>query len=75
MSTQEILIELQKLPLPERLTVIEQLTRGMRDELQAQQRKSVPVGELRGIAKPVGAPPTDEEIKEDYTRYLMEKYS
>ena len=30
---------------------------------------------ILGIAKPDGPPPTDEEIKEAYTDYLIEKYS
>lgn len=29
---------------------------------------------LRGIAAPDGEPPTDEEVREMYTDYLMEKY-
>ena len=33
------------------------------------------VRRLRGIAKPDGLPPSDEEVKEIITDYLMEKYS
>lgn len=29
---------------------------------------------LRGIAKRSGTPPTDEEIREEYTDYLIQKY-
>lgn len=32
------------------------------------------VRRLRGIAKPDGPPPTDDEIREMYTDYLAEKY-
>ncbi len=32
------------------------------------------VRRLRGIAKPDGPPPTDEEVRELYTDYLVEKY-
>lgn len=32
------------------------------------------VRQLRGIAKPAGPPPTDEEVSEMYTDYLVEKY-
>ena len=73
MSTQELLIQIQKLPLEDRLTLLEALTRGLQEEKRP--RKRVPVAEIRGIAKPDGPIPTDEELKEDYTRYLMEKYS
>jgi hypothetical protein len=33
------------------------------------------VGRLRGIAKPEGVTPSDEELKEDYVNYLAGKYS
>jgi len=33
------------------------------------------VDQLWGIAKPDGPLPSDEELKEDYIRYLTEKYS
>lgn len=29
---------------------------------------------LRGIAKQPGVPPTDEELADDYTDYLIQKY-
>lgn len=34
-----------------------------------------PFESLRGVLKPVGAMLTDEELKEDYTNYLIEKYT
>jgi archaellum biogenesis ATPase FlaH len=39
------------------------------------ERKIAAVRRLRGIAKSEGAPPSDEELKEDYVNYLSEKYS
>ena len=33
------------------------------------------VDQLYGIAKPNGPMPSDDELKEDYVRYLTEKYS
>ena len=39
------------------------------------ERKIAAVRRLRGIAKPEGDPPSDEELKEDYVNYLTEKYS
>ena len=73
MSTQELLIQIQKLPLEERLALLDAITRGVQEELRP--RKRIPVEEIRGIARPDGPMPTDEELKEDYTRYLAEKYS
>jgi len=30
---------------------------------------------VRGLLKPAGPLPTDAELKDDYTRYLIEKYA
>ena len=45
------------------------------DELDTRERKISATQRLHGIIKPDSVPPTDEELKEDYTNYLMEKYS
>ena len=39
------------------------------------ERKIAAVRRLRGLAKSGDAPPSDEELKEDYVNYLSEKYS
>ena len=47
-------------------------------EAEIQRRREAKMSAVRrlsGVARPDGPPPSDEEIKEDYTRYLMEKYS
>ena len=45
-----------------------------KEELSVEERMAI-VESLRGIAAIEGkTPPTDEEIKEDYTNYLLEKY-
>jgi hypothetical protein len=49
----------------------------MTDDSQTQKPSEIPKGTLtglRGIAKRNGIVPTDEEIREEYTDYLMEKY-
>ena len=44
------------------------------DELSIEERVEI-VRSLSGIAAVEGkTPPTDEEIREDYTNYLLEKY-
>jgi hypothetical protein len=39
------------------------------------ERRLSAVHRLRGIIKFDGPPPSDEELKNDYTNYLIEKYS
>ena len=81
MSRQELLAAIEQLPLAERLSLIEAVTRRLREEIESTSRGTVELAgesvavKLRGAFKASGEPPTDEEMREDYTNYLMEKYS
>jgi len=75
MTRQELLSEIGRLPLAERVELLEAITRGVREELQTRVPDRGGITDLRGIAKPDGPLPSDEELKEDYVRYLAEKYS
>ena len=74
MTREEIVKEARQLPVAEREAVVEELTRSIREEIQPRPRVSI-VDQLYGIAKPDDPMPSDEELKEDYIRYLTEKYS
>jgi hypothetical protein len=39
------------------------------------ERRMAAVGRLRGVLKTSGEAPSDEQLKDDYTDYLTEKYS
>ena len=77
----ELIEQIIHLPIAERVEIIERITRSVREDLRAngketnlEERKKA-VDRLRGIASVEGkTPPTDEEIREDYTNYLAEKY-
>jgi len=75
MTRQELLSEIGRLPLAERVELLEAITRGVREELQTRAPARGSIMDLYGIAKTDGPPPSDEELKEDYARYLAEKYS
>lgn len=75
MTRQQLLSEIEKLSLAERVELLETITRSVREELQPRARTPGAVGRLRGIAKPDGATPSDEELKADYVNYLSGKYS
>lgn len=42
---------------------------------EERERKIAAARRLRGALKTSGDPPSDEELKDDYTNYLIEKYS
>ncbi len=80
----EIIEQIIHLPISERVEIIETISRSVKEdlneigsekgELSIEERTAI-VDSLRGIAAVEGkTPPTDEEIKEDYTNYLLEKY-
>ncbi len=84
MTQQQIVQEFKSYPKAQKSVVIRQLLRIFEadlekdtrngDELSIEERKAI-VESLYGIAAVEGkTPPTDEEIREDYTNYLMEKY-
>jgi len=77
----ELIEQIIHLPIAERVEIIEKISRSVREDLREngekinlEERKKA-VDRLRGIAAVEGkTPPTDEEIKEDYAKYLAEKY-
>jgi hypothetical protein len=75
MTRQQLLSEIERLSLAERVELLEAITRSVREELRHLPRAPGVVGRLRGIAKPGGVTPSDEELKEDYVNYLAGKYS
>ncbi|HWS90585.1 MAG TPA: hypothetical protein VN282_26695 [Pyrinomonadaceae bacterium] len=75
MTRQQLLSEIERLPLAERVELLEAITRSVRDELRPRARTPGVVGRLRGIARPEGVTPSGGELKEDYVNYLAGKYS
>jgi hypothetical protein len=82
MMQTELLEEIIQLPIPERIEIIEKISQSVRKDLQNGQESQISAERrheaylrLKGAASVPGKiPPTDEEIKEDYTNYLIEKY-
>jgi hypothetical protein len=75
MTQEQLIDEIRRLPVERRVELLELIARDVREEIRPRDGRESLVERLRGIAKPDGVPPTDEEIKDDYARYLTEKYS
>jgi hypothetical protein len=75
MTQEDLIDEIKRLPLAQRVEILAAISRTVREERQARKSRESIVSRLRGIAKPDGPPPSDEELQDDYIRYLMEKYS
>jgi hypothetical protein len=80
MTYKEIVNQARHLPQEERWLVVNELLRSLQTETDMKvEPKAIADDEfsasrLRGILKPDGPIPTDQEIKEDYIAYLVEKY-
>jgi hypothetical protein len=88
MTYTDMAVELEKLPLVERLALIERLTHSVREEIASsaeppdtqpemaaiQPKPGSSLSRVLGMLRPDGPMPTDEELKEDYTNYLIRKY-
>lgn len=75
MSLQEVIAQIPQLSVEERLKLIESLAQSLRESRTSHKHRGVPASQVRGMIKPEGEIPTDEELKEDYINHLTEKYS
>ena len=75
MTHEELIKEIKQLPVEEQIAVIDAISQSIREKTQSPETRVSIVDRLYGIAKPEGPMPSNEELKEDYIRYLTEKYS
>ena len=76
MTYREITAEFKQLPINERLLLLEELMRSLRLDVAAtmkQQKRSAPKL-WRGMLKPTGPMPSDQELEDAYEDYLVKKY-
>lgn len=65
---------IKRLTLEEQLTLLEAISRLIRGALHQEARPTNSRANLRGILKPENASPSEEELTDAYTQYLIEKY-
>jgi hypothetical protein len=75
MTQEELIKEINQLPVEQQVELLEAISRSVREKIKPSENKQSLGSRLLGIAKPDGPMPSDEELKEDYVRYLEEKYS
>ena len=75
MSLQDLCNQAYKLPIRDRLVLVDAIVRSIQDEVELpSKRQPGLLSGLRGMAKRSGTPPTDEELQAEYVDYLTEKY-
>lgn len=75
MTYQELVTEVLQLAPNERWQLLELLLRSLRTEMVVPTPAASSLERVRGMLQPDGSLPGDEEFRDDYTRYLIEKYS
>ncbi|MCB0197180.1 MAG: hypothetical protein KDJ65_34860 [Anaerolineae bacterium] len=77
MIYQDLVTEIEKLPLAEQLSLMETLARLISRRVVKPTAPENAVERVRGLIKPVAGEttPTDAQIRDDYTDYLLKKYA
>ncbi len=82
MMQTELIEQIIHLPIPERVEIIERISRSVREDLKESESKdtkfavrSEAIKRLRGIAKTDNPPMTKEDDRKIIEDYLMGKYS
>jgi hypothetical protein len=71
----EIMRTAKNLPYEQRLSLIETLIQSLRDERSHTAQQTSTLSQVRGILKVDDMLHTDQVFEDDYTDYLIEKYS
>jgi hypothetical protein len=77
MIYQELVTEIEKLPLTKQLLLLETLARLISHRAVKPVVPASSLERVRGLLKPAPgeAMPTDSELADDYTNFLLEKYA
>lgn len=75
MTYQQILAEIAEFPTEEKMQFMMDLNQLIQKELRLKYPPKTSAERVRGMLKPEGELPSDEELKEDYINYLIEKYT
>jgi hypothetical protein len=71
--TTDLIQQIRDLPREDRLSLLRELVKTLEAEEPIPLRTSS-LARVRGLLKKDTPPPTDEQIRESYVQYLIEKY-
>ena len=74
MTYREIVAEIERLPEAEQQALLLWLVKRARIEPRRVNKEIPPATLVRGMLKPEGPLPTDQELHDDYVEYLIRKY-
>jgi hypothetical protein len=71
---QDVIVAVRQMPNEERLTLMEELVHLLATEWQPARTGESSLARVRGMLKPAGSVPSEHQLREAYTAYLIEKY-
>ncbi len=74
MTYREIVAEIERLPQAEQRSLLEWLSQRMQTKPRSAKGEIPATTLVRGMLKPEGPMPTDQELHDDYIGYLIRKY-
>ena len=74
MTYREIVAEIERLPQAEQQALLLWLVKHARIETRRVKNEIPPATLVRGMLKPEGPLPSDQELHDDYVEYLIRKY-
>jgi len=75
MTYQELAAEIEDLSLDEQLSLMRTLIKSINQRTLKNNVPDTSVERVRGMLKPAGPVPTDADLTDDYTDYLIRKYT
>ena len=73
MIYQELVTTVKRLPLQQRLRLMEELAYSVRAELPVEGKRPSSLARVRGMLKVEGEPPTDQELIDDRIDHLIKR--
>lgn len=74
MTYSEIVNTVKNLPYEQKVSLIELLAQSLRDEQKQAGSQQSSLSKVRGLLKSNDMPQTKQQLTDDYTNYLIEKY-
>ncbi|MFP4396015.1 MAG: hypothetical protein ACLFTI_12215 [Anaerolineales bacterium] len=75
MTYQELVAEIEDLSLDEQLSLVRTLIQSINQRTLKDTTADTSIERVRGIFKPAGPIPIDADLADDYTDYLIRKYT
>jgi hypothetical protein len=75
MTYHELVVSIKKLPPEQRLSLMEVLAQSLKVDMSLQGERASSLERVRGMLKGEEVSPSKDDLENDYTDYLIKKYT